>query len=63
MNGSKKVMRLKNTTELRDVIEKSPTASKLLSDVEGVLQDLGSDDKNLAVITTFVIIALQSKNK
>ncbi len=56
MNGSKKVMRLKNTTELRDVIEKSPTASKLLSDVEGVLRDL-------AVITTFVIIALQSKKQ
>ena len=63
MNTSKKTLKLRNINELRNIIENSPTAGKLLSEVKEILKDLGSEDANLAVVTTFVVIALEQNRK
>ena len=64
MNNIRKLARQNKTlTLLETEILMSPAATVLLNEVKGVLKDLGSEDPELAVITTFVIVALSEKRK
>lgn len=64
MNNIRKTVRKNKTiTLLETEILMSPAATVLLQEVKDILHDLGSDDQELAVVTTFVIIALNQKRK
>ena len=64
MNKIKKLARQNKTLSLLETeILMSPAATVLLQEVKDILHDLGSDDQELAVVTTFVIIALNQKRK
>ena len=64
MNNIRKIVRKNKTiTLLETEILMSPAATVLLNEVKEILRDLGSDDQELAVITTFVVVALSQKRK
>lgn len=64
MNNVRKIIRKnKAITLLETEILMSPAATALLNEVKEVLRELGSDDQELAVITTFVVVALSQKRK
>lgn len=64
MNNVRKTVRKNKTiTLLETEILMSPAATVLLNEVKEILRDLGSDDQELAVITTFVVVALSQKRK
>lgn len=64
MNNIRKTVRKNKTiTLLETEILMSPAATVLLNEVKEILRDLGSDDQELAVITTFVVVALSQKRK
>ena len=64
MNNVRKIIRKNKTiTLLETEILMSPAATVLLNEVKEILRELGSDDQELAVITTFVVVALSQKRK
>ena len=64
MNNVRKIIRKnKAITLLETEILMSPAATVLLNEVKEILRELGSDDQELAVITTFVVVALSQKRK
>lgn len=64
MNNIRKTVRKNKTiTLLETEILMSPAATVLLNEVKEILRELGSDDQELAVITTFVVVALSQKRK
>lgn len=63
-NNIRKLARKNKTiTLLETEILMSPAATVLLNEVKEILRDLGSDDQELAIVTTFVIIALNQRRK
>lgn len=63
-NNIRKIARKNKTiTLLETEILMSPAATVLLNEVKEILRDLGSDDQELAIVTTFVIIALNQRRK